>query len=108
MRWEKHVEAASGEQAVDPVEIAEWITARRRAPMDTLRPAAETTDTDWVGIDNLDVVTCRSQHTQEFACRQTGTFGEQDPRAHMASGWPSPFLVPLRVLRGVELEPKVV
>src|SRR5215470_6932177 len=84
MRWEKHIEAASGEQSVDRVEIAEWITARRRAPMDTLRPAAETTDTDWVGIDNLDVVTCRSQHTQEFACRQTGAFGEQDPRAHMA------------------------
>src|SRR5215468_998316 len=108
MRWEKHVEAASGEQAVDPVEIAEWITARRRAPMDTFRPAAETTDTERVGIDDLDVVTCRSQHTQEFACSQTGAFREQDPRAHTALQLAESVPCTFESLQGVELEWKAV
>src|SRR5215470_18507536 len=106
MRWEKHIEAATGEQSVDRVEIAEWITARRRAPMDAFRPAAETTDTERVGIDNLDVVTCRSQHTQEFACSQTGAFREQDPRAHIALRLAESVPCAFESLQGVELESK--
>src|SRR5215468_12174615 len=104
MRWQEHVEAARGEQAVERFEIAEWIAAGRRAPMDAFRPAAETTDTERVGIDDLDVVTCRSQHTQEFPRSQTGAFREQDPRAHIALRLAKSVPYTLESLQGVELE----
>ena len=94
--------------AVDRCGIAEWIAAGGRAQMDALRPAAETTDTERVGIDDLYLVTCRSQHTQEFACSQTGAFREQDPRAHIALRLAKSVPCAFESFQGVELEWKAV
>src|SRR5262245_29540358 len=74
VRGQQHVERASGEEAVDRFKVAERIGAGRRASMDALGPPAEPTETDRIGIENLDVVTGGSQDAQELACREAGCF----------------------------------
>src|SRR5215471_11552554 len=104
MRWQKHVKAARGEQAVERFEIAEWIAAGRRAPMDAFRPAAETTDTERVGIDDLDVVTCGGPNTLRNSRAVRLEPSENRILAPtLPSGWPSRFRVRHESLQRVEL-----